>query len=137
MVLRGVDVAAATLTFFTDARAAKVAALTVDPRIAVVAYDPIAQVQVRLTGTAAIATEGRAVAASWREVPPAGRRSYTALPPPGTQLAGARLGQGARPAFAVLTVMVEMIDRLDLAGTEHVRIVARRDQQWAAARVAP
>ncbi len=129
MVLRAVDVACATLTFFTDARAAKLAALNGDARVAVVAYDPVSQTQLRLRGAAAVATDGAAVEACWATVPVSSRRAYATTSAPGSAVptADVDLGGDARANFAVLTVFVDEIDRLDLAGPQHVRVAFRRD----------
>ncbi len=134
MVLRAVDPLAATLTFFADARSAKVAAIAADPRVAVVAWDPAALLQLRLRGAATIATAGPAVARYWRTVPPAAQRAYRTVAAPGTPLAQppAALADDVA-AFAVLTVAVEAMDLLDLATDGHIRVAAyRSDGRWQA-----
>lgn len=132
MVVRAVDPAAATLTFFTDARAAKVAALAAAPDVAVIAYDPDARLQLRLRGTATIAVAGAGVEAAWATVPPSARAAYRTAAAPGTPArsaaAAARLGDDdGRGAFAVLTIAVTVVEWLDLATRGHRRAVHRRD----------
>ncbi len=128
MVLRAINSARATLTFFSDVRADKMAAVAADPQVAIVAYDPAALLQVRLVGTATVASSGPVVEAHWAAVPPSARRAYSTALPPGTSLPNANfaLAGDGRAGFAVLTVAIDAIDRLDLAGPDHVRVGSRR-----------
>lgn len=131
MVLRAVDRAAATLTFFTDARAGKVAAIVYAPGIAIVAYDASDRLQLRVRGHAAIATAGAAVDRLWATVPPASRRAYRTIASPGSRAesraVAARLGDSdGRGNFAVMTVGIDTVEWLDLAAPEHRRAVYTR-----------
>ncbi len=121
VVLRAVDRDSARLTFFTDARAAKVAAVARQPRVAVVAWDPAAQRQVRLRGTGAVATAGAGVEAAWAQVPPSAGRAYRTVAAPGTPLATPDFADGDAAHFAVLTVALDRVEWLDLAGPAHRR----------------
>lgn len=130
MVLRAVDPAAATLTFFTDVRAAK--AHEVAAPLAVVAYDPAVRLQLRLRGIARVATGGAVVEAAWAGVPAAARRAYRTCVAPGTPVptAAAELaGDSGRANFAVLTVAVAELEWLGLAG-DHRRAVHRAADGW-------
>ena len=125
MVLRAVDRPAATLTFFTDRRAAKVAAVAAAPRVAIVAWDSGAHLQLRLRGTATLVAAGPAVDAAWAGVPSLSRRQYRTLAAPGTVAdssdAAAEIGPDARANFALLIVTVSLLESLDLAGAIHRR----------------
>ncbi|MEY4851429.1 MAG: hypothetical protein RLZZ331_2433, partial [Pseudomonadota bacterium] len=66
MVLRKADPAAATLRLHTDARSPKVAQLNGMP-VAVLAYLPAEQVQLRITGTARILTDDEVVEDIWNQ----------------------------------------------------------------------
>ena len=124
MVLRAVDAASATLTFFTDARAVKVGDLV--HRVAVVAYDADARWQIRLTGEGAVVTAGAAADAYWSALPPASRVAYATVAAPGTPLARPEAvhlpADEVRANFAVLIVTVDRLDTLDLAIAGHRRV---------------
>lgn len=126
MVLRATGRSTGTLGFYTDRRAAKVEALTRDPRVAVLGYDPVSRVQLRLLGRAATATSGMAVDRVWAAIGEAGRDAYRTLQAPGSPIASSAEGQPAaersgREDFAVLTVTVERIEWLDLGVAMHRR----------------
>ncbi len=138
VVLRAVDRDSARLTFFTDARAAKVAAVARQPRVAVVAWDPAAQRQVRLRGTGAVATAGPGVEAAWAQVPPSAGRAYRTVAAPGTPLATPDFADGDAAHFAVLTVAVDHVEWLDLAGPAHRRAAfVCRDGEWTGSWLVP
>ena len=127
MVLRGVDAAARTLRFYTDRRAAKVAELAADPRVAVTGYDPAARLQLRLRGCGRI-LGGSAVADCWRGIGDSGRRAYATIAAPGTRLDGPGSGLPAEivPAeaeanFAILEVTADRLEWLLLAPSGHRR----------------
>ncbi len=69
MVLRKADPAAATLRLHTDARSPKVAQLNGKP-VAVLAYHPAEQVQLRIAGTARVLTDDEVVDGFWGPVHP-------------------------------------------------------------------
>jgi pyridoxamine 5'-phosphate oxidase len=140
MVVRAVDRDRATLTFFTDSRAAKVAAVTAEPHVAVIAYDSASRLQFRLCGVAQIAVTGATVESAWATVPPGARRSYRTRAAPGTPSPGptALLADGdGRAAFAVLTVIVDSIEWLDLATPGHRRAIYRREPEWRGGWIVP
>ena len=140
MVVRAVDRDRATLTFFTDSRAAKVAAVTAAPQVAVIAYDPGARLQFRLCGVAEIAVAGAAVESAWATVPGHARRAYRTLAAPGTPSPGPTatlVEDDGRASFAVLTVTVDSIDWLDLASPGHRRAAYDRASGWRGEWVVP
>lgn len=150
MVLRKADPAAGTLRFHTDARSPKVAQLDGKP-VAVLAYHPQEQVQLRISGTARIA-RGDDAEAQWNQSTLFARRCYLAQQPPGTPLPGPASGlpawiEGQQPTadqimparenFAVLWVGVTEIDWLLLANSGHRRALFRAEDGWAGVWAAP
>ncbi|MEI6485735.1 MAG: pyridoxamine 5'-phosphate oxidase family protein [Sphingomonadales bacterium] len=151
MVLRKADPAAATLRFHTDVRSPKVAQLDGRP-VAVLAYHPAEQVQLRVSGTASVLRDGEAVEGIWAQSTLFARRCYLAEQPPGTPLPGPASGlpawiEGQQPTaeqivparanFATLWVDVTEIDWLHLANSGHRRALFRSSAGWAGGWVAP
>lgn len=151
MVLRKADPAAASLRLHTDARSPKVAQLDGRP-VAVLAYHPAEQVQLRITGTARVLTDDHVVEDIWNQSTLFARRCYLAEHPPGTPLSEPSSGlpawiEGrqptaeqigpARPNFATLWINVTAIDWLYLANSGHRRAVFRSADGWAGEWVAP
>lgn len=125
VVLRGVDVAARCLRLHTDKRSAKWAELAADPRVALHGYDAQAQVQLRLSGTAARHSGDEVAEAAWAASAPMSRRCYSAAPAPGTPIPAplpAPMDEHAgRPNFAALHVTLHGLDWLWLAAAGHRR----------------
>jgi hypothetical protein len=151
MVLRKADPAAATLRLHTDARSPKVTQLSGKP-VAVLAYHPVEQVQLRIAGTARVLTDDEVVNGFWDQSTPFARRCYLAEHPPGTPLPGPTSGlpawiEGQQPTleqiaparanFATLWIEVTAIDWLHLANSGHRRAVFRSTNDWAGEWVAP
>jgi hypothetical protein len=151
MVLRKADPAAATLRLHTDARSPKVTQLSGKP-VAVLAYHPVEQVQLRIAGTARVLTDDEVVNGFWDQSTPFARRCYLAEHPPGTPLPGPTSGlpawiEGQQPTleqiaparanFATLWIEVTAIDWLHLANSGHRRAVFRNNDGWAGEWVAP
>jgi pyridoxamine 5'-phosphate oxidase len=135
LVLRGADRAAGTLTLHSDAASAKVAELTVDPRAALLVWDPEGRVQIRLRTRVAVRPGG---AADWSRLPDASRALYGGRPLPGAPIA---TPDAHRPApdparFAVLTATVHEIETLRLADP-HERARFLRSDGFAGTWVAP
>lgn len=151
MVLRKADPAAASLRFHTDARSPKVAQLDGKP-VAVLAYHAAEQVQLRVSGTARVLTDGDMVEGIWAQSTLFARRCYLAEQAPGTPLPGPASGlpawiEGQQPTaeqivparanFATLWIDVTVIDWLHLANSGHRRAVFRSGDGWAGEWVAP
>ena len=135
MVLRAWDAESRTLRFHTDVRAPKVTVIEHDPRIAVLAYDKEAKLQLRMRGTGRIERQGPIADAAWQSADNFARRCYlgegpgavadeptSGLPPEfeGVEPSDAELIP-ARKNFAVLLVEVEAFDWFHLAHTGHRR----------------
>jgi len=144
VILRAWDPGRGVLAFATDGRSAKVRELRADPRVALVLWDDDAQVQVRLAGRAAVVTDPGERRRRWDGLGARSRRGYATTTPPGAPVAGdGAVGQDEDEAawfdrFAWVEVVVDRVDRLDLAADPHDRVVAARDAAgWHARRVAP
>ena len=135
MVLRGADRDLRRLTFHSDIRAVKVAALGTEPRVAVTGYDADARLQFRLGGVATVRS-GSAVAARWAAIGGFGRRAYQTTLPPGSTLgspgsglpadldtvdAAAVAGDAGSANFAVIEIVLDRIEWLLLAHDGHRR----------------
>jgi len=130
MVLRGCDRNKAQLIFHSDARSPKMAALADDPRVAVVGYDAVRLVQLRLRGRVCLETRVALIDAIWSATRRAERRNYATALAPGATLDVASDGQPdavdalrARGNFARLVIDVTAIDWLSLASKGHRRAV--------------
>lgn len=154
MTLRACAADLATLRFHCDVRSAKLAVLAADPRTGVLAYDPQARVQLRLTGQARVVQQGAEADAAWAQTALSSRRCYLAaagpgavLPAPGTALPEAlrqrrpSLAESlpGRDNFAVVLVQVATLDwlRLDSQGGVRARLERAPDGPWQGSWVAP
>ncbi|TCW67630.1 MULTISPECIES: pyridoxamine 5'-phosphate oxidase family protein [Burkholderia] len=131
IVLRQVSRADRVLSFHTDARSEKVAELRRDPRIALVASDLDALVQIRVEGTTSICDDEAQRRAIWQSSRPHTLLLYRAPLPPGTPVASPEAAHVSSAAstddgydnFCLLHVTVTRIDWLELARTGHRRAV--------------
>ncbi|PXW75258.1 hypothetical protein C7451_107229 [Blastomonas natatoria] len=148
MVLRAFDPATATLRFHTDSRAAKVDEIGEGAPISVLAYDPGAKRQFRLSGTGRIEADGATADKAWNDATLFARRCYLADPAPGTlsdmpisglpaDIEGRKPEDDAEVApgranFAVLLAQIDTIEFLHLAHTGHRRAIFRLqpDGSW-------
>ncbi|WP_193101334.1 pyridoxamine 5'-phosphate oxidase family protein [Burkholderia sp. Z1] len=134
IVLRQVSRADRVLSFHTDARSEKVAELRRDPRIALVANDLDALVQIRAEGVASICDDEAQRRAIWQSSRPHTLLLYRAPLPPGTPVAspeaahvaaneGAAASDDGYENFCLLHVTVKRLDWLELARAGHRRAV--------------
>lgn len=146
MVLRAADAEMASLRFNTDARSPKLAQIASNPAVHVLAYDPVAKVQLRLSGTGSVDATGVQTEAAWAAATLFARRCYLATVAPGTISSSATSGLPAamegikpsadeiawgRPNFATLSVAVDLIDWLYLANSGHRRAqLTRTSAGW-------
>ena len=140
------DEAGGTIACHTDVRGPKVAEIRENPRVAWVFYDAAARLQVRLSGTARVLTDGPVVDAAWEATQPSARRCYLAPLPPGTatdgpapHLPAAVQKRDPTPAesapgranFAVLRTVADRLDWLHLHHAGHLRAQFVRDgDEW-------
>ena len=134
IVLRQVSRADRLLAFHTDARSEKVAELRRDPRIAVVASDLDALVQIRAEGVASICDDEAQRRAIWQSSRPHTLLLYRAPLRPGTPVespeeAHATPSPGDAPTddgyrnFCLVHVTVTRLDWLELARAGHRRAI--------------
>ncbi|ACA20155.1 pyridoxamine 5'-phosphate oxidase-related FMN-binding [Methylobacterium sp. 4-46] len=130
VVLRGADPAGRRLRFHTDRRAAKVAEIAREPRVALHAYEPTAKIQLRLDGLAAVHAEGPVVEGAWEAALPMSRVCYGIAPGPGTPIPRAdayalppdeEAARGDRANFRVVLVTVARMEFLYLSAEGHRR----------------
>ncbi|RQR66914.1 pyridoxamine 5'-phosphate oxidase [Burkholderia sp. Bp9126] len=134
VVLRQVNRAEHRLSFHTDVRSEKVAALRRDPRIALVGNDLDALTQIRIEGIASICDDEAERRAIWQSSRPHTLLPYRAPLPPGTpvdapEAAHVTANQRTAPEedgyanFCLIHVTVTRIDWLELARAGHRRAV--------------
>ena len=153
MVLRAADADLSALRFHTDLRSPKVATIAADPRLTMLAYDPVARVQLRIGGTAQVETLGPVADAAWAAASPLSRRCYLAEAGPGAEreTAGSALppalrdhrpslaqSEAGRDRFAVIVMRAERLDWLQLARDGGTRAeFVRKGTGWQGAWIAP
>jgi len=153
MVLRAADAELRHLRFHTDRRSPKLATISGDPRLTVLAYDPAARVQLRLTGLARVETAGPVADAAWLTASPLSRRCYLADAGPGTQLDAPAStlpatvrdrrptlaeSEAGRAHFAVIVLEAATLDWLRLGRDGGLRArFDRRSDGWQGAWIAP
>jgi pyridoxine/pyridoxamine 5'-phosphate oxidase len=140
MVLRQVSASTRLLRFHTDIRTAKVRELTHNPSVAILGYDPLAKLQIRMIGTASIESDSVLADTAWAQTSLYGKRCYLADPAPGTQaehplsglppeLEGVKPDEAqvvpARANFGILRAEIQMVEWLFLAHDGH-----RRARHW-------
>ncbi|MGT0194949.1 pyridoxamine 5'-phosphate oxidase family protein [Burkholderia pyrrocinia] len=134
IVLRQASRVDRVLSFHTDVRSEKVAELRRDPRIAIVASDLDALVQIRAEGVASICDDEAQRRAIWQSSRPHTLLLYRAPLPPGTpvespEAAHVSARQDTAPSgdgyenFCVIHMTVTRIDWLELARAGHRRAV--------------
>jgi pyridoxamine 5'-phosphate oxidase len=119
IALRGADRAARTLTFHTDARSDKVAALAANRQSAVTFWDPGDAVEARFTGRIAVHRDDDVARACWQDASALSKSAAAIALAPGTPLTRAtpfeRLVQegSAEMAFSHFAALVLEIGTLD------------------------
>ncbi len=147
VVLRSCDPSTGSVEVYTDARSPKVAELRREPRAALCCYDPVRQLQLRLSGPVTIHVGDERSAEVWREAGIYARRDYLGPSAPGTPLddpsqADPRPEQAGDPGandadagvsgeasgenLAILRLTVERLDWLVLDRAGHRRAELRR-----------
>ena len=141
VVLRAFDPVARRVTVHSDVRAAKVAEISRDPRVALHVWDDGNQVQVCLGGTAAVQA-GAEARPDWERLHPGSRASYRVRQTPGTVQADPATADADRVGdeeafvnFAVIAVSLTGMEWLHLARDGHRRVAftwsgAGRTAEW-------
>jgi general stress protein 26 len=150
MLLRGAHRNGGRLWFHTDRRSDKVQQLRVRPAVCAVAYEPQLGVQLRVRGAALLHEADEAASLHWEQIGAATRALYAAPESPGDPLrqpdprlmclkraldAGAEAA--ARGNFAVLEVIVRVIEWLQVHDDAQRRAVMHAATAWAVQPIAP
>jgi len=134
LVLRGFDPATRTLRLHTDARAAKAAEILTNPRVALHAYDPAAQLQLRLTGHATLHRDDALADAGWAASRDFSRMCYAIADGPGTPApappSAPQDAVSGRAHFSVIALRFDMLEWLwlDAAGHQRARFTFAPDR---------
>ncbi len=146
IVLRRCDTIGGTLSFVTDMRSPKIREIRNDPRIALVGFDPVASVQLRLSGEAAISDDEAERLEMWQSLRERTLILFDAPHTPGTILddngqplqAGEPSDEEPYARFALVTVTLNRLEWLDLSSEHHVRCAFDREgANWAGTWLAP
>jgi len=146
VVLRDTNRKDNAVSFHSDLRSAKVAELNRDPRISLVGYDRGEGVQVRLSGTAQLITDGPEKEHLWRAASVDTRSLYQSTTSPGmpvdathiTHVAQEDLDDFGYRNFCVINVSLTFIDFLQLRPVTHERVqLFLREQAWIQTPVTP
>lgn len=140
VVLRGVNEATGTVSFFTDKASTKVSTLEHNPKSELMCWDPNRAVQLRLSSKSVILHHKDAVSAQkWKdEVPERCRVSYGKAPDTGAFIT-APFDYQLTPSeeyFVVVDCVVDVIEHLSLRA-EHFRIQFHRENGWEGQWVSP
>ena len=149
VLLRSVCEAENLLTFHTDLRSPKVAALSWDPRIALVAVDTERNLQIRVRGEARVLRDGPARLDAWNSSDDRSLVAYRTLLAPGSPVSQPSDVFGAQPGipgpdeglkhFCVVEVHPTSLDWLDLSDGDHPERAqfVRTAEKWVSSWIAP
>lgn len=147
VILREVDPERGTVLFSTNEASAKVAQLRRNPLAALTFYDPDADVQLRLEGSAEIVADERIRRAAWASFGAGTRELFASPLRPGSSLPAvgdappvgdSSDADAAYSRFAWVAVHVSVIDAIDLSGEEHLRWrLTKTGDAWHAERLVP
>lgn len=147
VVLRAAESDSWQLRVHTDRRSPKWQALAANPAIALHVYDPVARLQLRAHGHAALHAEDAIADAGWAGSRPMSRACYAQAAAPGAPVpappdapVAADAGNGAaRGHFGVIRLVLDTLEWLELAREGHRRAHFRRapDGMIAAGWLAP
>ncbi|RMG57781.1 MAG: hypothetical protein D6722_24420 [Bacteroidetes bacterium] len=151
LVLRALDQQARRLTHYADRRSAKIAQLEAQPRVCWLGWDPGAQLQLRLYGSARLHLDDDRAREAWDSMPASSRLHYSGPHAAGTpiddpaQAAFAAYGTHENPEsaawarnFALIDTEVDAIDLLHLDRAGHRRAHYQWDgTSWQARWVVP
>lgn len=127
IVLRDVDEVARTFRFFTDLRSPKIGMIRSDPRVEFCFNDGPANMQLRVSASAKVLSDGEEVDERWGTVPPPTRAAYAQTTASGKPISQWQpkaqvTGEAGRENFAVVRCKVNAIDWLKLDPAGHYRI---------------
>jgi 3-hydroxyisobutyrate dehydrogenase len=143
VVLRKADVNQKNLLCYSDKRAAKIQELNTKPNVSFMFWDSERKIQLRLSGTATVHTTDTLAEEHWQQASPSNRRSYLAIPAPGSTQPGPTSGlpegldtrepsreesESGQANFAVISIQVHHLDWLHLAKDGHRRAIFRYEE---------
>ncbi len=131
VVLRSFEAGTLRCRLFTDARSAKITALSQDPQAELVFFTPARMVQIRARGPVRIIRTGPDWQAARDSLSDRALKDYTS-PGPGSVQSGPDLQHDAVPAddsFTLLDLVPETLDLLDIGRTGQCRAIYHRDAQ--------
>ena len=148
VVLRAADPAAAWIRFHTDIRSPKIEEIRRQPRVALLGYDPVFKLQVRMDAIVAIHHKDPLSRQGWERTPPHSRALYASKRVPGEALkqdvvypAHPPINDLDDPAynhFALVHCAIEVIDLLELDTEGHRRgTLVRTQGSWVWQPVTP
>ena len=135
IILRKVEVADRSLTFFTDYRSEKINDIQLSPQVSVLFWDSRKRVQIRCTGQMSVYINDSMSKMYWDRIPKQGRNLYATTASPGTPMPenGAYMPSDwdslsitetdsvAFPNFCVLVCQLSQLDVLHLGREKHQR----------------
>lgn len=139
VVMREVDAERRILRFHTDNRSPKIQELIWEPRLALHAYDPSVQTQLRFAGCSSIHHLDDVARAAWEASAPMSRLCYTApdatgvslpAPPVAPRMGDVCEGDGFEN-FCAVVLTVERMEWLYLVASGHQRAVFQWDASGA------
>jgi hypothetical protein len=143
MVLRGTDRRQHRLWFHTDIRSRKVEHVRERPAVSVLLWDAREEVQLRVTGTATVEDRGKTVERHFRQMSIGAQALYSSPDAPGQPLQPdpqmtamaeaieADAEDWARRNFAVIEVVVDGIEWLQVQGADQCRAIMHARTGWA------
>ncbi len=135
-MLREADSVQKTLICYTDNRAAKIREIEANPFVSFLFWDSERKIQLRLSGKATIHITDLLAEGHWQQTSLGNRRSYLAIPAPGSEQPAPTSGlpngldtreptqeesEKSRFNFAVISIRIWHLDYLHLAKGGHRR----------------
>ncbi len=136
VVLREANALQKTLCCYSDKRASKIQDIQNNPMVSFLFWDSERKIQLRLSGKAAVHTTDELSDRHWQQTSPSNRRSYLAIPAPGslqpeptsglpegldTRQPTQEESETGRANFAVITIQIQQLDWLHLDKGGHRR----------------
>lgn len=135
VVLRGIDRAEPSLTFYTHIGSDKAFELADEPKAEVLLWDAASSFQARLSVSVEITPGSPKL---WDRLSKGARLNYVPTPPPGSAIeAPFTAGPSGPEAFAVLTARIQSADILDLSEVPHKRAQFKASENFTGRWVAP
>lgn len=147
IVLRDFSLTPASLLFTTDVRSAKVREMRDNPQVSLLGWDAQNSFQLRLEGEAVCVDERELRCTVWQKLRPAAQQLFYSPDSPGdilddpdTRRSGHASASFAEPPqnFALIRVMIERVESLDVDSEPHQRCEFLLQQQgWRGRWLAP